>query len=96
MITDRDYLRAERDYLRPPSERAPQCPHCAESYDPDAGEELHADEAACLRLSAGEVVCPTCAAAALEDLAMLHAMRELGRLGWEWQKRAIRAAGGVA
>ena len=76
--------------------RSPRCPCCVEPFDADAGVELHADEAALLRLPADAVVCPSCAADAREDLAMLFAQRELGRLRWRWQQRAIRAAGGVA
>ena len=67
--TDRDFARAEADYLRPPTERAPRCPHCREAYDADHGEELSAAEAAHLGLPAGEVVCPDCKVVAREDTA---------------------------
>lgn len=69
MITDRDYLRAERDYLRPPSERDPRCPCCDEVYDPDTGEILGVLAAEHLGVPVGTVVCRDCDAVAREDLA---------------------------
>lgn len=92
----RQLARAEADYLRAPEERDPRCYVCDEAYDADAGEELHLDEAVALGLASPEIVCPTCAAAAREALALEHAMRELGRLRWQWQKRAMLAAGVLA
>lgn len=96
MISDRDFLRAEADYLRPPTERDPVCPCCCEAYDADEGEELPLDAAVSLGLASVEIVCPACARDAVESLALEHAMCELGRLRWRWQQRAMRAAGVLA
>ena len=80
--TDRDFARAEADYLRPPTERAPRCPHCREGFDPEACDELSADAAAALGLRAGDVVCPVCADAARADAALMAAITFAARETW--------------
>ena len=88
--TDRDFARAEADYLRPPTERAPRCPHCREGFDPEACDELTADAAAALGLRAGEVVCPDCAGAARADAALMAAITYSARETWLlWGSKAV-------
>lgn len=86
------FLRAEADYLRPPTERAPRCPCCREAYDPDEGEELTGDDAAHVGLPAGEIVCPDCAADARADVAeqvLLDAIQSAARDAWTlWGRTA--------
>ena len=89
MITDRDFLRAEADYLRPPTERdVCECEQCgALGVDLDPATARHATV---LSVDEGALICGDCATGADEDaegIAESAASVALSLLSVSWQRR---------
>jgi hypothetical protein len=89
MITDRDFLRAEADYLRPPTERdLCECEQCgAIGVDLDPATARHATV---LSVDEGALICGDCATGADEDaegIAESAASVALSLLSVSWQRR---------
>ena len=92
MITDRDFLRAESDYLRPPTERdVHHCEWCgALGVDLDPATARHAFV---LRVDEGALICGNCATGADNDAerdAWDAAVRDLAMLSLRWHDRGGR------
>ena len=92
MITDRDFLRAEADYLRPPTERdvceCEQCGALVRHLDPAT-----ARHATVLRVDEGALICGNCATGADNDAerdAWDAAVRDLAMLSLRWHDRGGR------
>ena len=101
MITDRNYLRAEAQYLTPPEDRYPVCDHCHEVGDLDIADASVTEALGCAE---GALLCECCrldgaadaakiaaeAAARVEAFAERGAAEALARLSWSWQRRSGR------
>jgi len=90
MITDRDFLRAERDYLTPPTELPTRCAHCREVVEDDDAIECSARAAEMLSCDDGDLICPTCSQCGEDDAerdAFLSAMIALDVLNARWIAR---------
>ena len=92
MIVDRDYLRAEADYLRPPTERdVCECEQCgALDVDLDSATARHATV---LSVDEGALICGDCATGAdvgAERDAWDAAVRDLAMLSLRWHDRGGR------
>ena len=92
MITDRDFLRAEADYLRPPTERdVCECEQCgALGVDLDPATARHATV---LSVDEGALICGDCATGADNDAerdAWEVAVRDLAMLSLRWHDRGGR------
>lgn len=92
MITDRDFLRAEADYLRPPTERdVCECEQCgALDVDLDSATARHANV---LSVDEGALICGDCATGADSDAerdAWDAAVRALASLSLRWHGRGGR------
>ncbi len=89
MITDRDFLRAEADFLRPPTERdVCECEQCgALDVDLDSATARHATV---LSVDEGALICGDCATGAdsdAEGIAESAASVALSLLSVSWQRR---------
>ena len=89
MITDRDFLRAERDYLTPPTERREPCPCCDGYLDETTDAIVCARGAEDLGFEVGTIICAGCDRDVQTDVAMADALKALATLSQRW---AIRAA----
>lgn len=78
MITDRDFLRAERDYLTPPEDRDPVCDHCGEVELHDL-DNADASVTAALGCASDAALCPCCRDIGAADAAKLAAERDAWR-----------------
>lgn len=92
MITDRDFLRAEADYLRPPTERdVCECEQCgALDVDLDPATARHATV---LSVDEGALICGDCATGADSDAerdAARDAVKALAFLAMKWLRRGGR------
>ena len=93
MITDRDYLRAESDYLTPPDacDDVHHCEWCgALGVDLDPATARHASV---LRVDEGALICGNCATGADNDAerdAWDAAVRDLAMLSLRWHDRGGR------
>ena len=103
MITDRNYLRAEAQYLTPPEDRDPVCDHCGEVelHDLDNADASVTDALGC---ASDAALCPRCrgigaadaakiaaeAAARVESFAVRSASTALAELSMRWQTRSGR------
>lgn len=91
MISDRAFLRAEADYLRPPTEHAPCCEQCgALGVDLAPATARHASV---LSVDEGALICGTCATGADSDAerdAWDAAVRDLALLSLRWHDRGGR------
>lgn len=90
MITDRAFLRAERDYLTPPDacDDVHHCEYCGALGEPLDPATARAAEA--LRLDEGALLCATCAAtgdADAETAAVDAAVVALSLLSVSWRRR---------
>ena len=89
MITDRAFLRAEADYLRPPTELdVCECEQCgAIGVDLDSATARHATV---LSVDEGALICGDCATGAdsdAEGIAESAAIVALSLLSVSWQRR---------
>ena len=88
MITDRAFLRAEAEYLRPPTEHAHCCEQCgALGVDLDPATARHASV---LSVDEGALICGDCATGAdsdAESIAESAASVALSLLSVSWQRR---------
>lgn len=91
MITDRDFLRAERDYLRPPTERREPCPCCDGYLDEATDAEVCARGADILGCEVGTIICAGCDRDVQTDIAMDDALKALATLSQRWALRAAAA-----
>lgn len=93
MITDRDFLRAESDYLTPPDacDDVHHCEWCgALGVDLDPATARHASV---LRVDEGALICGNCATGADNDAerdAWDAAVRDLAMLSLRWHDRGGR------
>jgi hypothetical protein len=103
VITDRDFLRAEAQYLTPPEDRDPVCDHCGdvELLDLDNADASVTDALGC---ASDAALCPRCrdigaadaakiaaeAAARVESFAVRSASMALGELSMRWRMRSGR------
>lgn len=88
MITDRDFLRAERDYLTPPTERREPCPCCDGFLDEATHAEVCDRGAEILGCEAGTIICADCGRDVQTDIAMDDALKALGVLSQRWALRS--------
>ena len=92
MITDRDFLRAEADYLRPPTERdVCECEQCG-ALDVEVNPAT-ARHAFVLSVDEGALICGNCATGADNDAerdAWDAAVRDLAMLSLRWHDRGGR------
>jgi hypothetical protein len=92
MITDRDFLRAEADYLRPPTERdVCECEQCG-ALDVEVNPAT-ARHAFVLSVDEGALICGDCATGADNDAerdAWDAAVRDLAMLSLRWHDRGGR------
>lgn len=89
MITDRAFLRAEADYLRPPTDRdVCECEQCG-ALDVEVNPAT-ARHATVLSVDEGALICGDCATGADEDAerdAARDAVKALAFLAMKWQRR---------
>jgi hypothetical protein len=92
VITDRDFLRAEADYLRPPTERdVCECEQCG-ALDVEVNPAT-ARHAFVLSVDEGALICGDCATGAdsdAEGIAESAASVALSLLSVSWQRRGTR------
>lgn len=89
MILDRAFLRAERDYLRPPTERPEPCPCCDGHLDETTDAEVCERGAEILGCEAGTIICADCDRDVQTDIAMADALKALGALSRRWALRSV-------
>jgi len=88
VITDRDFLRAERDYLTPPTERREPCPCCDGYLDEATDAVVCARGAEVLGCEVGTIICAGCDRDVQTDIAMADALKALATLSLRWASRA--------
>ena len=91
MINDRAFLRAEADYLRPPTEQPTRCAHCRDVVEDDDAVECSARAAEMLSCGEGDLICPACSQCGEDDAerdALLTALIALDALNVRWIARA--------